>query len=176
MKCVTGIATCMLAVFLIAPACLALEPGQAPPRVELKGKLGGRLNEKPWSSSELKGKVSVVFYVDPDVKDLNNPASEALKKAHFPRAKYQSYGIINMASTWMPNFSISAALSQKQKSYPDTIYIRDYKRVLVTTWKIADNSSDVLAFDKNGKLIFEKNGKLSEAEVAKLVKAVSDNL
>ncbi len=176
MKHITGIAVLMLALFLVAPACLALQPGQTPPAVQLAGKLGGRLNGTAWSSSELKGKVSVVFYVDPDVKDLNNPASEALKKAKFPHSKFQSYGIINMAATWMPNFAINMALSQKQKSYPDTIYVRDYRRVLVKSWKIADKNSDVLAFDKSGKLIFEKDGKLDQGEIQKLVKAVSENL
>ena len=34
--------------------------------VELREKLGGRLDGKPWSSEELQGKVHVLFYVDPD--------------------------------------------------------------------------------------------------------------
>ncbi|MGC8490132.1 MAG: YtfJ family protein [Syntrophobacteraceae bacterium] len=167
---------CILVIFLIASNCSALEIGQVPPPVVLKGKLGGRLDGRQWSSRELTGKVFVLFYVDPDEKDLNNPASEALKKRHFPATGFQSYGIINMASSWMPNFAINAALRAKQKRYPTTIYVRDYQRVLVKTWKIADNNSDVLAFDKSGKLIFEKDGKLSAGEIQKLLKAVSDNL
>ena len=176
MRKLTVSSICILAIFLIVSNCSALEIGQVPPSVVLKGKFGGRLDGRQWSSRELRGKVSVLFYVDPDEKDLNNPASEALKKANFSAAKFQSYGIINMASSWMPNFAINVALRAKQKRYPTTIYVRDYRRVLVKAWRIADNNSDVLAFDKNGKLIFGKDGKLSAGEIQKLLQAVSDNL
>ena len=64
----------------------------------------------------------------------------------------------------------------KQKDYPRTIYVRDYKKTLVQAWKIADDSSNVLAFDKKGKLIFRKDGKLSPDDIQKLISAVRDNL
>jgi len=150
--------------------------GQIPPKVELKGDLGGRLDGKPWSSDELKGKVHVLFYVDPDEKDTNEEASEALKKEKFPAEKYQSVAIINMAASFMPNFLISSSLKEKQEKYPTTLYLRDYKKVLVQEWKLADDSSDVLAFDKSGKVIFRKDGKLTPDEIQKLIKAIKDNL
>jgi YtfJ family uncharacterized protein len=165
-----------LGILLINPKAQAIELGEVPPNVVLKEKLGGRLDGKPWSSEELQGKVHVLFYVDPDEKDTNNPASEAIDKEKFPTDKFHSYGIINMAATWMPNFLISKALKEKQEKYPKTTYLRDYKKVLVNTWKIADDSSDVLAFDKKGKLIFKKEGKLNEAEIQRLIKAIRDNL
>jgi hypothetical protein len=166
----------VLSVFLINQTAQAIEIGEIPPKVELKEKLGGRLDGKPWSSEELQGKVQVVFYVDPDEKDTNNPASEALEKEKFPPDKFQSWAIINMAATFMPNFAINSALEKKQKLYPRTLYVRDLKKVLVTTWKIADDSSNVLAFDKTGKLIFRKDGKLNAEEIQKLIKAIRDNL
>jgi YtfJ family uncharacterized protein len=164
------------AVFLISQTAGAIEIGEIPPRVELKERLGGRLDGKPWSSEELQGKVHVLFYVDPDEKDTNNEASEALDRENFPSDKFQSVGIINMAATWLPNFAISSALKDKQKRYPETIYIRDYKKVLVIAWKIADDSSDVLAFDKKGRLIFRKDGKLTGEEIQRLIKAIRDHL
>jgi uncharacterized protein len=166
----------VLAVFLINQVAQAIEIGEIPPKVELKEKLGGRLDQKPWSSEELKGKVHVLFYVDPDEKDTNNDASEALDKEKFPGDKFQSVGIINMAATWLPNFAISSALKDKQKLYPKTIYVRDYKKVLVNAWKIADDSSNVLAFDKHGKLIFKKDGKLTAEEIQMLIKVIRDHL
>ena len=166
----------VLATFLISQAALAVEIGEVPPKVELKEKLGGRLDETPWSSEELRGKVHVLFYVDPDEKDTNNEASEALDKEKFPGDKFQSVGIINMAASWLPNFAISSSLKDKQKRYPRTIYVRDYKKVLVNAWKIADDSSNVLAFDKQGKLIFRKEGKLTTEEIQKLIKAIRDRL
>src|SRR5208337_2520615 len=116
----------VLAVALLSLPAQAIEMGKIPPMVELKEKLGGRLDGTPWSSEELQGKVSVLFYVDPDEKDTNNNASDALDGEKFPEDKFQAFGIINMAATWMPNFAISAALKDKQKRYPKTIYVRDY--------------------------------------------------
>jgi len=170
-----GLVFVFAVVFLNLPA-QAIEMGKVPPKVELKEKLGGRLDGTPWSSAELQGKLSVIFYVDPDEKDTNNDASEALNKQKYPEDKYQSFGIINMAATWMPNFAISSALKDKQKRYPKTIYVRDYKKVLVKAWNIADDSSDVLVFDKKGELIFRKDGKLSAAEIQTLLKVIREHL
>ena len=163
-------------VFLINPPAQAIEIGEIPPKVELKEKLGGRLNGEPWSSEEMQGKVHVLFYVDPDEKDTNNDASEALDKENFSRDKFQSIGIINMAATWLPNIAISSSLKDKQKRYPKTIYVRDNKRVLVNAWQIADDSSNILAFDKKGKLIFRKDGKLTTEEIRMLIKVIRDHL
>jgi YtfJ family uncharacterized protein len=166
----------VLGAFLMHQTALAVEMGEIPPKVELKEKLGGRLDGTPWSSEELRGKVHVLFYVDPDEKDTNNEASEALLREKFPSDKFQSVGIINMAASWLPNFVISSSLKEKQNRYPTTLYVRDYKKVLVNVWKIADDSSNVLAFDKQGKLIFRKDGKLTEEEIQKLIKAIRNRL
>jgi predicted transcriptional regulator len=68
------------------------------------------------------------------------------------------------------------ALKEKQERYPKTIYVRDYKKVLVQAWNIADHSSNVMVFNKKGTLIFRKDGKLTGEEIQKLVKSVQDNL
>jgi hypothetical protein len=166
----------VLAIFMIHQAAQAIEQGEIPPKIELKEKLGGRLDGTPWSSAELQGKVYVVFYVDPDEKDTNNEAGDALDREKFPSDKFQSVGIINMAATWLPNFAISSALKDKQKRYPETIYVRDYKKVIVNVWKIADDSSNVLAFDKKGRLIFRKDGKLTSEEIQTLIRVIRDHL
>jgi predicted transcriptional regulator len=54
--------------------------------------------------------------------------------------------------------------------------VRDYKKVLVKEWNIADDNSDVLAFDKEGKLIFWKDGKLNSDDIAQLIKVIRENL
>ena len=127
----------MIIFFLFVPNALAnLEIGMVPDTISLQEKLGGRLDGTPWSSEELKGtKVSVIFYADPDEKDLNNEASEALQKEAFSREKFQSYAVINMGATWLPKFIISGILKSKQKKYPDTIYVKDYKKVLAKLQK-----------------------------------------
>jgi len=81
-----------------------------------------------------------------------------------------------MAATWLPNFAISSSLEEKQEKYPNTIYARDYKKVLVKEWNIGDDNSDVLAFDKEGRLIFRKDGKLNADDIVKLIKVIKENL
>ena len=168
---------CVLAFIAVSPFGWAeIQMGQIPPSVELKEKLGGRLDGTPWSSDEMKGKVHVLFYVDPDKKDLNNDASEALAAEKFPRDKFQSIAVINMAATWLPNFAISSSLEEKQKKYPNTLYVRDYDKVLVREWNIADDNSDVLVFDKEGRLVFRKDGKLNADDIQELLTKVKENL
>ena len=161
-----------LSVVFAHTAMADLQIGQIPELITLKDKLGGRLDGTPWSSSEFKDKVIILFYVDPDEKDLNNDASEALHTENFPLEKCQSYAIINMAATWIPNFAISASIEEKQKKYTNTIYIRDYKKALVNKWGLSDNNSDVLAFDKSGKMIFRKDGKLKKKDIDALIKVI----
>jgi hypothetical protein len=176
MKIFKKIILAVICVFLIYHAAWSIEVGEVPLKVELKGKLGGRLDGKPWSSEELQGKVHILFYVDPDEKDTNNPASEALNRENFPDDKCHYFGVINMAATWMPNFAINMALKEKQEKYPKTTYLRDNQKVLVKAWKIADDSSVVLVFDKKGRLVFRKDGKLSDSEIPRLIKTVRENL
>ena len=168
----------VLFVVSLVPATVwaGAELGQVPQKVELKDNLGGRLDGKPWSSDELKGKVHMLFYVDPDEKDTNNETSDAVHKEQFPAEKFQSIAIINMAATFMPNFLINSSLKEKQEKYPRTLYLRDYKKVLVQEWKLTDDSSDIVAFDKSGKILFRKDGKLTPEETQKLVKVIKDNL
>ena len=106
------------AAFLIPHAAQAIEMGEIPPKVELKEKLGGRLDGKPWSSEELRGKVHVLFYVDPDEKDTNNDASEALDKEKLPGDKFQSVGIINMSASWLPNLPFLPRLKTSRNAIP----------------------------------------------------------
>ena len=170
--------------YIFAALCLLWAPnawaevelGETPATVVLEDKQGGRLDGTAWSSTEMRGKVHVLFYVDPDLKDLNNDASEALKNEKFPRDKFQSVAIINMAATWLPNFAISSALKKKQKRYPNTLYVRDYKKVVVDAWGIADDNSDVLAFDKQGRLLYCKEGKLDAEDIKELIGIIREHL
>jgi len=163
-------------LMMTAVAAMAIEVGSVPPKVVLEGDNGGRTDGSAWSSQSLQGKVHVLFYVDPDEKDLNEPLIEALKKKHFDRSKYGSVAVVNLAATWKPNMVIEALLKKKQKEFPDTTYVKDKKSVLVKKWDLADNNSDVLVFDKNGKLLYQKFGKLSDDEISKVVTLIEKHL
>jgi len=167
----------ILVVLVGIPAANAVELGQVPPTVQLSGEKGGRVDGTPWSSTEIKGKVYTLMYVDPDVKNMNIPTEKALKAQNFPKNIYGSIAIINMNATWKPNFIIDKILKGKQKDYPDTIYVRDMDYYISKAWKLKKNGSyAVLCFDQDGKLIFLKDGKLSTGDTQKLIESIKTAL
>ena len=161
---------------MMAALLSAIEVGQVPPHVVLEGKKGGKIDGTPWDSHMLRGKVYVVFYVDPDKKELNQPFIDVLNKRHFPSETYGSVAIVNMAATWKPNAIIEMLLEKKQRKYPRTVYVKDKQKVLVHAWKVADDTSDVLIFDKDGKLLYKHYGKMNDKEIKKAMQTIESHL
>ena len=155
---------------------LALEVGQVPKPILLEGESGGRTTGEAFSSKILKDKVHVLFYVDPDEKELNEHVSAALKEQGFDRDKFASVAVINMAATWLPNFAIASKLEAKQKKYPHTLYVKDLQSVLVKQWDLKDDSSNIVLFAKDERVLFIKKGKLNEDEVKELISTIKESL
>lgn len=163
--------------FLFAVHLNGLTIGEIPKHVILSKENGGLVKDgSEWSSTSLKDKVLVMFYVDPDKKDLNEGFADALKAQNFNKEKFGSVAVINMAATWKPNFAIDLVLEAKQKKFPHTLYVKDLQSVLVKEWGIADDNSDILIFSKNGELLFNKDGKLDDQEIAQAIKIIEENL
>jgi predicted transcriptional regulator len=148
----------------------SIKTGDVPEVVELAGNDGGRLDGRSWSSSELKSKVHILMYIDPDHKSDNEALQAALREQDYGPERLGSVAIINMAATWIPNAAINATLASKQKEFPNTIYVKDLKTVVGKKWGLADNAYCVLLFDKEGRLLFRKDGKLTEDEVKTVVR------
>jgi uncharacterized protein len=164
-------------LLLLAPLILlALELGKPPLHVTLEGDNGGRINGTLWDSNMLHDKMHILFYVDPDEKDTNNALSDALKAKAFDRNYYNSVAIINMAATWLPNFAIASSLEKKQAKFPHTIYVKDLNKMLVQKWGIADDSSNVLLFDKTGNLIYLHEGKLDQNEIDTVIALIEKGI
>jgi len=161
---------------LLTLSLSALDLGEHPPEVTLGGDAGGRLDATPWSSSELRGRVHLLFYVDPDEKDLNNDFSDAVKAEAFDRSRFASIAIINMAATWKPNFVINAALKKKQAKFKKTLYLKDMEKRLVSEWGLADNNSDLLLFDREGKLLFYHAGKVDTEMTQEVIKLIKEHM
>ena len=166
----------VLFLLLVSSLLYGLELGKTPPKVLLQGKNGGRVDGGRWESTSIRDKIYVLFYVDPDFKDKNQPFVDALHNAKLDHSKFGSIAVINLAATWKPNFIIEAILKSKQKKYPDTIYVKDKRKILVKKWGLADDNSDVLVFDKEGRVIFEKNGKLSNSEIKEVLKLIKSRI
>lgn len=158
---------------LLSINLFALEMNQTPKSVTIDGENGGLVKGGAWDSSTLNGKVNVVFYADPDEKDLNQEFTEKLKSMKFPLDRYQPTAIINMAATWLPNFAIEKMLESKQKKYPRTIYVKDKASVLVNEWRLKDHDYNVVVLNRAGKVIYNKSGKLdaqAQNELIELLK------
>lgn len=166
----------MMAAVLLMQYGMAIETGKVAPKVVLSGNEGAKVDGSAWSSQTLKGKVHILFYVDPDERKTNDALTQALKKRHFDRKKFTSVAVINLAATWMPNIVLESLLKKKQKEFPDTVYVKDKQKILVKKWQLADDASDVLVFDKNGKLLYKKFGKLNEKEIAKVLDIIEQHL
>lgn len=168
----------MLAFLLLLSGHAFATPavGTKPPTVTIQGEDGGRLDGSAWSSEMIKGKVWALFYVDPDNRNDNEELEQALQKESFPKDKYGSIGMINMAGSWLPNGIIASSLEDKQEKYPDTVYVKDLKKVLVEKWKMTDDQYDVLVFDKQGQVIYAKDGVFSKADITAMITAIKSHL
>ncbi|MBT3235591.1 MAG: transcriptional regulator [Bdellovibrionales bacterium] len=166
----------VVSLLLATPIFAGLQSGQTLPSIEISGESGGLVAGGAWKSQTLVNKVHVLFYVDPDEKESNLKLEEALSDAKFPRENYQSVAIINMAATWLPNFAIASSLESKQKKYPNTIYVKDLKKVLVSGWGMGDDSYNVLILSKQGKILFYKKGTLNQDEINLAIKLINENL
>lgn len=165
---------CCLLASKIAFATLPL--GKVPPQIKLEGDAGGKINGEAWDSKELQGKVYLVVYSAPGSKDLNNKATEAIKKEAFPRDKFGSVAVVNMAASWLPNALINNAIKSKQEKYPDTIYVKDINKSLVKNWGLKDDSNDILLLNKKGEVIFSFDGELQEKDINTLVDLAKKNV
>jgi predicted transcriptional regulator len=153
---------------LLAAALLAVEVGRPLPQLTLSGKEGGRVDGKPFDSAALAGKTTVIFYVDPDKKGLNEAFTDALHARHFDRSRYRSVAIVNMAATWMPNFAIASALKSKQEKYPDTLYVKDKVKKGVKVWGMADDDANFMVVSPEGKVLYYIPGKIPESEYERI--------
>jgi uncharacterized protein len=157
---------------LVSCALAELPLHQKPVAIDLNGPCGGRLNGESWKSSEIPGKISIVYYVDPDESEMNASLFEALRAEKFPMDKVRSIAVINMKATWLPSAVLSMALGRKQKRYPATLYVKDNCKTLAGTWGLADHSSDVVLFNQSGEVVFSKDGKLTDAHIKQVIALV----
>lgn len=166
----------ILGLMLSVASLMAISLGKVPSLVTIDGENGAKVDGSAWSSSMLQGKIHVVFYVDPDKKDLNEGFADALKVKKFDRNKFASVAILNMAATWLPNALIESKLKDKQKKFPHTIYVKDKKKILVEKWNLADDNSDILIFGKDGRLMYKRFGKLSQKEIDSVIDWIEKNI
>lgn len=158
---------------LLATPAWAIKVDSALPTVKLTGDSGGLVKGGSFDSDSLKGKMHVLFYVDPDERELSEPVTAALKQAKDLQPKYQSVAIINMAATATPDFILSSLLADSQEENPTTLYVEDKDKVLVKEWQLADDSTHVVVTDAQGKVLFSQAGKMDKASIDRLLATIA---
>jgi len=142
----------ILAVLLCGSTLLGLTLGQIPKSVVLKD---GLVSGGDWELH--KDKVQVVFYADPDEKNINDDFSRALKASNLDKDKFDVVVIVNVQATWIPKFVILTGLKKEQEKESHIDFVVDVEKTLVKEWGLKDERSTVLVFDKAQKLIYRDN-------------------
>lgn len=138
-------------------------------------------NDKPKNIPYVGQKVLVLFYTDPDVKDVNDPLSEAIKKAGFSTNDYQGIGIANCKDTWLPNSAIRMKSRQKEQQFPGSVIMIDDSHKLSGALKLGDCNEKgiVLIVGKDKKIKYVKSilsQEESKAQIASVIKIIKSEL
>ena len=154
----------------------AVQTGEVLTQVTLAGKNGGLNDDKVWDSLQLKGKVHVLLYMDPDERKEAMPFLNKLNKAGFPSTNYSTVAIVNLAATWMPNMLLETMLDKKQKELLNTQFVFDKTKHLVKKWQMKDDASNILVLDKEMKVLYKKSGTLSTQDQKEILDLVKNTL
>tara|TARA_R110000868_G_scaffold117600_3_gene312213 strand:- start:8030 stop:8551 length:522 start_codon:yes stop_codon:yes gene_type:complete len=168
----------VLSLFLALSSlqAFAIAPGDTVSKIVLEYGEGQKVEGGAFSTDEMKGKLAVLFYVDPDEKDTNEAFSQALVEKNYSLDQYSSFAIINMAATWLPNFAIASSLKEKQKKYTRTVYAMDLRKNFVKQWALSDDASVIVIMDKEGKVLYRHDGKMDDSEIQKAIKIIEANI
>ncbi|MCE1198061.1 MAG: YtfJ family protein [Marinilabiliales bacterium] len=130
--------TLLIALVLgILPVCLKAQTG------EMTGKNFQSVtltdaNNQPKAIPFVGEKVLLIQYTDPDVKDVNDKLSDAVKARKFDSNLYQGIGIANCKDTWIPNAGIRMKARQKEKQFPGSVIMLDENHLLPTSLGMGD--------------------------------------
>lgn len=146
------------------------------PNIKISGEAGETLEGEPFDTASLRGKTFLLVHLDPDQKDLNEKAQNALEEAKLSGPKYGSVVIINAKSTWIPNGILRTGLKINKKKHPNTIFVLDYSKTFVDQWNFKDNSSSFMIINSEGLPIFRREGKLSDSDITELLNLIRANI
>ena len=125
-------------------------------------------NNQPKQIPFVGEKVLLIQYTDPDVKDINDKLSDAVKAKKFDAASYQGIGIANCKDTWIPNAGIRMKARQKEKQFAGSVIMLDENHLLPNALGLGDcNETGVLLIVGKDKIIKYMKKITSEEESQK---------
>ncbi|MBN1532637.1 MAG: hypothetical protein JXA20_08245 [Spirochaetes bacterium] len=147
----------------------AMAVGQSVENVQVRD-----ASDRPAAIPYLGRKTVLIFYVDPDVPDQNDPFSEALKKHRFPAERFFGLGIVNLKDApFLPN-SIVRAMVRREIRENNAVILTDPDRILQSAWNLGDcnNKSVIILLDPQRRVRFYKKGALTEGEIQSTIQAI----
>lgn len=113
-------------------------------------------------------KLLMVLYTDPDVKDVNDPLSNAVKTKGFDKQLYQGIGVANCKDTWIPNSGIRMKARQKERDFPGSIVMIDADHTMAKAWGLTNcnETGYVVIIGKDKALKYIKQVKSQEESKA----------
>ena len=160
----------LFSLALSLSSLFAVDTSAPLPTIVLEGDSGGYYSGKPWNSEMLKGKTSMLMYVDPDEKskgEIFKPTIAGFEK-DLDFEKFQILVIINLKATWKPDAIIKKMMKSKVDEHPKRTYILDADSVLVKNWNLPDDEYNTLIIDEDGKVIYQHKGKWNDDEMKKV--------
>ncbi|OGH04678.1 MAG: hypothetical protein A2600_02655 [Candidatus Lambdaproteobacteria bacterium RIFOXYD1_FULL_56_27] len=160
----------ILALALLFPllAQAALPVGKPLSPLTLEGEAGGLVTGGPWKSESLKGKIVLLFYVDPDEKGSNKEIEVAL--GALPQGpEVVSVAIINLGATWLPNSVIASKLEESQKEHPRTTYVKDLNKTLVKAWGAGDDTYMVSLIGPDQTVLYSYDGTMGQPQINEMI-------
>lgn len=173
-KFLAGVICCMY----LLPMALMAQSGDATGKTMTALQISDP-NNQPKAIPYVGEKVLLIQYTDPDVKDVNDKLSEAVKAKKFSDKVYQGIGIANCKDTWIPNAGIRMKARQKEKQFPGSVIMLDENHVVSNALQLGDcNGKGVLLIVGKDKVIkymkmisTEAESESVTADVVKLLEA-----
>lgn len=171
----------LLCLSLLLPLCFSLQAQQASVGKAVTNVKILSTADKPTTIPSLGEKVTLLFYTDPDVKDVNDPLSDAVRAKKFASDKFAGIGVANCKETWIPNSAILMKSRQKEKQFPGSVVLLDENQTIKKAWSLADCDGKgvvlVVGKDLRIKFISYVNSQAdSKAIIAQVVKVIHDEI
>ena len=151
-------------------------------------KVGGKLATDGWELmlkdnndisklDQCKGKVLILYHIDPKHRNDNIDAIYAVRNAivdgRLTLSNFQSIGIVDCDATWQPNSMIKKFAEKENEKMPKlhSILLFDYKGMLVKKYSNEDdgNLNCILLVDKNEIIRAIYRNIMTKAQIKELV-------
>ncbi|MGL5318579.1 MAG: hypothetical protein ACRC9Q_07800 [Bacteroidales bacterium] len=115
----------------------------------------------------------LIFYVDPDARNQNAKFVEYLEENKIKSDKIFSFGVANLADTFLPNSVVRTFIRLKERKVKEAIYT-DPDHLLRDAWNIGDVNGKltVIFITKDKKIAFFGSGELTKAQIDEFFKTI----